>query len=337
MEKSVTIHDIATKLQIDASTVSRALRGSNRVKLKTKVMVLNAAKEMGYSKNLFASSLRTGKGSTIGVIVPQIQRNFFSGVIHGIEEVLFKNGYNLIICQSNERLEREKENIEVLLSKRVDGIIISVSKETDNYDHLSKVIEANVPLVQFDRVINDLNTSTVVNDNYYGAYQATKHLIDQGYKNILHFRGPLNINIYSERLRGYKTALEDNDLTFDQKHVFAALNEQDGQTAATNLISQKITFDSIFSASDFSALGAIKYFNLQKMKAAVPIGIVGFANEPFTQIIQPSISSVDQEKEEMGRSCAHMILEQLSTDEAVRTTKTLLLRPRLIIRESSIK
>lgn len=188
--KQATIQDIANVLTITASTVSRALNDHPKISQSTKDQVWKVARELHYQPNIAASNLRKGKANTIGMIVPRINRHFFSNVITGVESVLNPAGYNLIICQSEEKLLKEIENIKTLISSRVAGILISLSIESQDVNHLQKIIDNHIPLVMFDRVSDKLQVNMVENDDVSGSYEMTLHLLEQGYRNILWMGGP---------------------------------------------------------------------------------------------------------------------------------------------------
>ena len=242
-----TIHDIAEKLQVTASTVSRALNNNPRISDATKKKVLKAARELNYQPNNIASALRSGRSKLIGVVVPTANRNFFSSVIRGIEEIANSVNYKVVISQSYDDYEKEMQTIEALLNVQVDGIIASIGKTTENVDHFKKIIKKGIPLVLFDRVTNELDVSQVVIDDYYGAFQATEHLINEGCKRIVHFSNSQNINIYKERKRGYEDALLKHGISVDPElksipmgnitaeTFFEILNQKD----QTNIISKK--------------------------------------------------------------------------------------------------
>ena len=208
----ITIHDIARALSIDSSTVSRALNDSPRVTQKTKKIILDKASELGYQPNLMASNLRKSKSNTIGVIVPRISRHFFSSVIAGIEEEAYGEGYNVIISQSLEQLEREQNITKALLANRVDGVLISVSMETNNHDHLMRLKENGTQFLFFDRHCDIDGINSVLIDDFKGGFDATEHLISKGCRNIGHFSGPQELKIYQNRLAGYKAALEKHKI-----------------------------------------------------------------------------------------------------------------------------
>jgi LacI family transcriptional regulator len=313
--RKVTIVDIAKKLNTNPSTVSRALAGNTRVSKKTRELVSKTAKEMGYTPNILASSLRKGRHKTIGMIVPRIDRHFFSNVISGVEEVLNPKSYSLLICQTNEDYDTEVKAVDTLTKNQVSGIILSLSVETDNFEHLEYVNKANIPLVQFDRINNDLMGAKIKNDNFNGAYQATSELINNGYQKIAHLAGSLHLNAYLERHEGYKKALEDNGIRYNSDLVFENAITRD---AGKNVVKEhydQLKFDACFCAGDFSALGVIESATEKKLKVGKDFGVVGFANEPFAELMYPKLSSIEQNSKQMGRESAKAILELIENPE----------------------
>ncbi|MGQ1891869.1 LacI family DNA-binding transcriptional regulator [Thermophagus sp. OGC60D27] len=314
-KKHVTITDIANQMGITPSTVSRALSGNTRVSEKTRSAVLKVAEGMGYQPNMLASSLRKGRSDTIGMIVPRINRHFFSHVISGVEAIFNPAGYSLLICQTHEREEDERKAVQTLMQNRVGAIIISHSVETQEFDHFLDIISEGIPLVQFDRVTDQVKGPRIINDNFLGALRSTRHLIKNGCKRIAHFSGALHINVYRERLEGYKYALKQSNIAFDPELVVEnCILQEAGAEAAEKLFhSQKI--DAIFSASDFSALGALKQLKKLGVKVPEAIKICGFANEPFAGLVDPGLTSVEQNAFEMGSQVARSIINNLGKDE----------------------
>ena len=263
----ITIHDIAKILNIDSSTVSRALNNSPRVTEKTKKRIIAKAIELGYQRNDLASNLRKNKSNTLGVIVPRISRHFFSSAIAGIEETAYKLGYNVIICQSLEQLEREQNNINTLLSNRVDGVLVSISMETENYDHFKGLKQRQIPFVFFDRHCNIPETSSVLIDDFKAGFEATEHLILQGCTTIVHFSGPLHLEIYKNRFEGYKAALLKYQLVFNEELLFTSkLMEQDGMDNVAKMLSLPYQVDGIFSANDVAAISAMQQLKRKGIK-----------------------------------------------------------------------
>lgn len=333
-----TIHDIAEKLKVTASTVSRALNNNPRISDATKKKVLKAAKDLNYQPNNIASALRSGRSRLIGVVVPTANRNFFSSVIRGIEEIANSLNYKVVISQSYDDFEKEKQTIEALLNVQVDGIIASVGKTTENVDHFKKIITKGIPLVLFDRVTNELDVSQVVIDDYYGAFQATEHLINEGCKRIIHFTSSQNINIYKDRKRGYEDALLKHGIQIDPELIlFSNMQLEDGRRIIQETLEKKIRFDAIFSSSDYSVMGAMQVLKENGFKIPQDVKLVGFGNEPFTSFTEPTLTTVDQKSIPMGKITAETFFEILNQkDQATNIPKKTILKPELIIRNSSI-
>jgi LacI family transcriptional regulator len=336
MKKKVTIYDIATKLNITAATVSRALNNNPNISKSTKELVLKTADSMNYEQNKLALALKSGKSNNVGVIVPRIDSNFFSSVIRGIEEELNPNGYHVIICQTNGDEKKEIDNIDALLNSQVDGILISTSSREKNA--FERILSKDVPLVFFDRKKTMKNVSSVTINDFEGGYKATQHLIDSGCKKIAHFSGDTNIEIYKERFMGYQQALIDNNIDFIDEYVIRTKSSlEEGKKSIKKLLKLNNPPDAIFSASDFAALGAIQELKSKGIKVPTDFSVIGFANEPFTKFMELSISTIDQFPQEMGRMTARVFLEQVNNPEKVKIEKKVVLEPELIIRKSSIK
>lgn len=331
--------DLAKELKTTVSTVSRALQNDPRISDSTRKKVIALAKKKNYQVNLMASGLRMGKTNTLGVIVPRINRDFFANVISGIEEVAHEAGFKVIICQSHDDTSLEEEHIDTLLSNGVSGILISCGLDTQQNTHFQKVKSAGIPLIFFDRVADDFESVKVVNDDREGAYKATKHLIDQGYKRIAHFAGPLHINVYRNRKEGYVNALVAHNLPVDNELIISNdMTQAAGTRDIQPLMDMKNPPDALFSASDYAALGALQH--IQKMNIAIPeqFGLVGYSNEKWTELITPSLTTVDQHGEEIGRYSAKIFLEE--TQQQLGTpmvSRTINLDAHLLVRASSNK
>ena len=333
-----TIHDIAEKLQVTASTVSRALNNNPRISDATKKKVLKAAKDLNYQPNNIASALRSGRSRLIGVVVPTANRNFFSSVIRGIEEIANSFNYKVVISQSYDDYEKEMQTIEALLNVQVDGVIASIGKTTENVDHFKKILKKGIPLVLFDRVTNELDVSQVVIDDYFGAFQATEHLIKEGCKRIVHFTSSQNINIYKERKRGYEDALLKHGIAVDQQLIrFSKLQLEDGRATMQEVIAEGISFDAVFSASDYSIMGAMQVLKENGYKLPHDVKLVGFGDEPFTSFTEPTLTTVNQKSIPMGNITAETFFEILNQKDQTNTvSKKTILKPELIIRNSSL-
>ena len=343
-KEKATIHDIAKKLNITASTVSRALKNHPRISDETKKAVQKVASKLNYQPNHIAAALRNGKSNILGIIVPWVDRNIFSSAIRGIEEIANKSNYNVMICQTYENQKKEVETVEALLNAQVDGIIVSQAKNTLNFDHFHKVKEKGIPLIFFDRSNDELEVSHVVIDDYLGAYKATEHLIQQECKRIAHFTNTRKISIYKERLRGYREALIANGLTFDESLIIESdLQLDDGRSSMIQLLKLKERPDAVFSASAYGMLGALQVLKENGIKVPHEMALIGFMNEPFTSYTEPSLSTVDQHSMRMGNAAAQIFLDEVS-DNSKKFDPTkkfipqkIVLTPELIIRQSSLK
>lgn len=332
----VTIYDISKKLNISAATVSRALNDSPKISEDTKTLVLQTAKDMNYKQNKLAQALKSGRTNNVGVIVPYINHSFFASVIRGIEEELSPEGYHVIICQTHENVDNEINQINTLLNTQIDGIFLSVSRTTQQTDHIEKTIEENTPLVFFDRKKEVPGLSAVTIDDEKGGFLATEHLILQGCKQIAHLSGDLNLEIYRNRYEGYLKALRKHDLEPLDDHLLQVNSKvESGASAVKKLWKSVQKPDAIFSSSDYAALGAIQ--ELKKMGIKVPkdVCIVGFSNEPFTKYMELPITSVDQTPLEMGKIAAQVFLEKINGKQTLTVDKKVVLAPKLYIRESS--
>jgi LacI family transcriptional regulator len=337
-KEKTTIHDIARKLNITASTVSRALKDHPRISTETKKAVLKTAEKLNYQPNHIAAALRNGKSNIIGIIVPTADRTFFSSVVRGIEEIANTSKYNVMICQTYDSYEKEMDTVEALLNARVDGIIASFAKNTTNFDHFLKVKERGIPLILFDRSNDALEVSHVVVDDFLGAYKATEHLIQQGCRRVAHFTNTRKISIYKERLRGYREALLDNGLPYDESLVVESnLQLEDGRNSMERMLQRAEIPDGVFSASAYGILGAMQVLKEKGIRIPEEVALVGFSNEPFTSFTEPALTSVDQHSMRMGNAAAEIFLEEITSSNQKFIPQKIVLKPELIIRQSSLR
>ncbi len=338
MDKKVTIYDIAKTLEITAATVSRALNNNPKISAKTRELVLETAKKMNYKQNRLAQALKSGKSNIVGVIIPKINRTFFATIIKAIEDELYPHGYHVIICQTDDRIEREIDNIDTLLKAQVDGILISISNAMEDASELQRVIDKKVPLIFFDRKKELKGISSVTIDDFKGGYIATEHLINSGCKQIVHITCDRSLDIYKDRCEGYKKALSDYKIPFRKEYVIEVKNTIDAGKEAVKKLKKSDTFpDAIFSASDYVALGVIQELKHKGYKIPEEVSVVGFSNEPFTSLMELSITSVDQSPKKMGKIAAQVFLEQVSSSSELKIEKKIVLTPKLHIRKSSLK
>jgi LacI family transcriptional regulator len=337
-KEKTTIHDIAKKLNITASTVSRALNDNPRISDATKKAVQRAAQKLNYHPNQIAAALRNGKSNVIGVIVPTVDRSFFSSVVRGIEEIANQAKYNVMICQSYDDYDKEVATVEALLRSRVDGIIASFAKQTKDFNHFLKAKERGIPVVLFDRSNDELEVSHVVVDDYLGAFKATEHLIQQGCKRIAHFAGVQRISIYKDRLRGYKDALTEHGISFRESLVIESnLQLEDGRHSMLQLLQGNVIPEAVFSASAYGIVGALQVLKEKNIKVPQDVALVGFSNEPYTSFTEPSITTIEQHSLRMGNAAAEIFLEEVIEDEKKFIPQKIVLKPELIIRQSSLR
>lgn len=327
-----TISDIAKALNVTPSTVSRALAGNTRVSLATREAVKQKAEELGYERNALASSLRKGTTDTVGMIVPRINRQFFSTVISGVEAILNPAGYNLIISQSHERTGDEHNALMTMLRNQVSGLIISHALAAPDSDLLKTLPKHNFALVQFDRVYSNLNGVTVTNDNFSGAYQATTHLIKSGYKRIGHLSGDELSNVYLDRAEGYKKALQDNGISIDESIIFTDCITRDKGFYGMEKAVQA-GCDALYCAGDYAALGAVEYAKNCNISIPNEFGIVGTGNENFSELMTPSLTTLEQNAFDIGNRVAQAFLD-IKNGETV-LENNVIVPMRLVVRESS--
>ena len=337
--KATTLKEIAEKLGISITTVSKALKDYTDVSAKTKKAVQDAAAELNYTPNNFALYLKTNESKTVGLVIPEVVHHFFSNIINGIIEEAEKNGYLVFILQSNENLEIEKKQIELLVNKRVDGIMISLSNDSNNEEHLKELLRKEIPLVQFDKISKLINSSKVIIDDRKAAFDAVQHLIDRGCRKIAHIRGPLNPQNSIDRFLGYKKALEVNNIEFDQNLVFTCskVNFEEGRLFAQEIVTNHPDVDGIFAITDLVAVGVLNY--LQEAKIEVPnrIKLIGFSNWFMSEIMSPKLSTVDQPGFEMGIESFRLLLEEINAKKQEKKfiPKIVELKTSIIEREST--
>lgn len=338
MKKKTTIKDIANVLNISAAAVSKALHDDSRISEKTKKAVRQVAKNLNYQPNHLASALRKGKSNLVGVIVPRTNSNFFSSVIQNIEEVLNKAGYHIIITQSNESYQKECANIDTLLFTQVDGIIASMANETVDLSYYEKIKSKGIPLILFDRGENDLNVDYIGINDYDSSHMIVEHLVNQGCKRIAHIGGFKRTRIFNNRIRGYIDALKKHNLPLDNELLIeSSLTTEDGREKMSQLLALKTRPDAVYVAGDYAALGAFQVLNEQHIKMPEDIALVGFGNEPFTAMVSPAITSIEQHSNEIGQQAAKTFLQHVKQKSVTQTLNKIILNAELVIRDSSKK
>jgi LacI family transcriptional regulator len=336
--KEVTIYDIAKKLKISPATVSRGLKNHPLISSKTKKRISDAANKMGYRQNHFARNLRNQKTDTIGVIIPRLHSNFMSSVISGIEQFANNRGYNVVISQSSEACLKEAENAKTFFNNRVDGLLVSLAFDTKELSHFDTFFKKNIPIVFFDRVMEHDNCTNVLIDNPKAAYEATKHLIEQGCKRIVHITASSAQNVYVDRLQGYKQALSDHKIKFREEDVIkGSLSMEAGADAAEAILKMKKLPDGVFVTNDNCAVGCMLALKQKGINIPKDVAFVGFNNDPVSRVIDPNLTTVTYSGYEMGEVAARHLINQLSGVSPIDNTNTIILRSELIIRASSLK
>ncbi len=335
MKRQVTIKDIAEKLGISVSTVSRALKDHPDISIKTRQAVKELAKLLGYKPNLIALNLKNSKTNTIGLIVPEIEHHFFSKIINGIEDVAYENNYNVLVVQSNESYMREVLNTQTLLSNRVDGLLVSFSKETQDYSHFQQIVDNEIPIVFFDRVLENFHADSVMVDDYSGAYNAVNHLIKQGCKRIALYSSPRHMLIGRNRFEGYKGALEKNNIPFNKDLVYSCDTFDSAMKISRSILKKHDRPDGVFAVNDITAIGVLKTARQLGIKVPDELKVVGFENSRSASVCEPELTSVDQFGYELGKKSAEMLLKRIEADTFDYKPEILKLKTELIIRGSS--
>jgi LacI family transcriptional regulator len=335
--QTITIKDIAKALNLSTSTVSRALRDSYEINPETKRLVLEYATKMNYSPNPIALSLKGSNSKAIGVIVPEIANNYFSQAINGIEEVAYKRGYHVVIFQSLESYTREVASVGQLMARKVDGLLISLSGGTTQYEHLQELLNRKFPVVLFDRVADELDTFKVVVDNFEGAFKATEHLILSGRKNIAHLTGSPFVSVTQERIAGYRAALEKYNLPYREdfiKYCGYVLEEVD--IVVDNLMKGSPRPDAFFTTSDRIALFCFAALKKHNFQIPQQVSVIGFTNLTVADLLDPPLSTIFQPAFDIGQTSAGLLLDLIETKNKSLSYKTIKLQTNLFIRKSSV-
>jgi len=332
---NITIKDLAEELGISPSTVSKALKNHPDISADTRARVSELARRLNYNPNPIALSLRSSRTKTIGLVIPEIVHHFFSSVISGIEDVAYDAGYNVMIYQSNESYNRVLIAIQALMNSRVEGILVSLSKETKNFDHLRNILDHNVPLVLFDRICEEIETDKVTVDDYQGAYTAVSHLIRTGCRRIAHLSGPPGLLIADYRRSGYMDALKDNNLKINRDLVIYCDNFKQALIRTKQLMNLPDPPDAFFTVNEFTATGVVKSLYDMGIKIPEQVSVFGFSNGLITQVTNPALSTVDQHAYQIGQTSVQLLLDRLINTHAARPFIHQVIKTELIIREST--
>ena len=337
--EAVTIKDIAKELKLSTSTVSRALRDSYEISAETKKLVIEYAEKINYRPNPIALSLKERRTRSLGIIVCEIANSFFSQIIDGMESVAHSRGYNVTFLQSHESFVKENLNLEYLASRSVDGLLISVSTETKDFSHLIELSNRGLPIVFFDRIVDEIDTHKVIINNYKGAYNAVNHLVEKGYKRIAYLANSELLTLTKDRLNGYKKVLSENKIELDEKLIrycsHGGMINDEVEKALDELFALKKKPDAIFAASDKLTTGCLHYFKKHNIKVPKQVALVGFSNNENSDLFNPALTVVKQPAFEMGEIAANYLLELIESKRPIIDYETRILDTELIIRESA--
>ena len=335
----ITLLKISEILGVSKSTVSKALNNYVDVSPKTRKMVQNLAEELNYKPNVFAQNLRSQESKIIGLIVPEIVHYFFSNIIEGAVKTAEKNGYSVIILQSDDDYHTEIKHVSTLLNANVDGILLSISDDTIRFDHVINTINKGVPFVLYDKISKLIDCNKVVIDDIKAAQLATQHLIDIGCKKIAIIRNQLRSQTTIDRYKGYKKALLINGFNFDTSLVFETkeLSLKEGKRIAKIICKNHKEVDGVFAVTDLMALGALETFKENEIKVPEQISIIGFSNWFLTEISTPHLSTVDQPGFEMGKVSVDLLLKEIQNkkNNTKEPSKTVIIDTKIIAREST--
>lgn len=333
---NVTIKDIARLLDISPSTVSRALKDHPDISKATIEKVKQVAKEMNYRPNPIALSLKSRESNVIGVVVPEIVHYFFSSVISGIENVAQEHGYSVMFSQSSEDFKKEAEVCNTFRNSIIDGLLISVSKTTNDYTHLQKLSDEGVPVVFFDRMIEGMDTDKVLINDYEGAFQATQYLIVEGRRRILHFAGPQSRLIGTNRLKGYIDAHKRNGVVIDESLIVQCDVFEKAITETQKILDSGLKFDAVFTVNDFTAAGVIKTLVRNNVRVPDDVSVIGFGNDYMSDMIQPTLTTISQPGFTMGERAMEMLISRIKAGESIEP-RTEILPTSIVVRESTKK
>jgi LacI family transcriptional regulator len=338
MHKEITIYDLARELNLSPATISRGLKDHKAINTNTKKRIRDKADEMGYRFNNFASNLRKKRTNTIGVIIHRMNSNFVSTAVAAMEKVANDSGYNIIISQSMESMVKEEANAKTMFDNRVDGLLVSLAFDTMNIEHFQRFIKRNIPVIFFDRVPESDDCVSVVIDNFKNGYEMTRHLGEQGCRRIMHITGNLKRNVYGERLRGYREALRDMALPFDESLlIIGELNEISGTEAAEKILRMKELPDAIFVANDICAAVCMRVLKQNGIRIPEDIAIAGFNNDPISRIVEPNITTINYPSYQLGEVAATHLINRLKNVSGIHPTNNIVLNSELLIRESTLK
>ncbi len=331
-----TIKDIAKVLNISVSTVSRALRDTYDVNQETKAKVMEVALQLNYKPNYNAVGLAKGHSHNIGIILPWITNYYFSTVITGIQELAYNKGYNIVLFVTNDSHERELSITQNLSTANIDGLLVSISSNSDSCSHFQNIIDEGIPIVFFDRVPNNIKTSKVMQDDYYGAFAAVEHLIENGYTKIAHIAGHQGLTFTEKRLQGYLDALEKYNLPVRKEWIiYSGFSQECGESDTYQLLKCEQIPDAIFAVNDRKAIGSMMALKSKNIVIGKEIGVVGFTNDPASTIISPSLTTMAEPAFDIGSKSCELLFKHINKKNFIY--EEVIIPGKLIIRESTTR
>jgi len=331
----ITIKDIAKMLGVSPSTVSRALKDHPDISEETRNLVKTFAEKVKYRPNALALSLRKQKTNTLGLVIPEIVHHFFSSVISGMEDLAYGEGYTMMICQSNENFYREVINLQALLDHRVDGLLVSISKTTREFNHLHNALDSGIPMVFFDRICDEIDTDRVITDDFEGARIATTHLIETGCQKILHLAAPRHLLIGKNRYEGYVQALKNHKIPLDENLVLKCDTREEVMSMRQHILTLAPQIDGIFGVNDSTAIAVMQVLQENGYRIPEDISVVGFGDGPIATIASPPLTTLEQKGYEMGREAVRLLIQRLENPSAMINNQTKIITPSLVRRKTT--
>lgn len=333
----VTLKQLAQQLNVSVSTVSKALHDSEEISPETIKRVKILAKHLNYKPNKIALSLKNSKTKSIGVIVPNILNHFFAKVLFAIEKEASKKGYDIIICISNEKLEKELKSLEILANGSVDGFIISISEETqikNKLTHFENILNQKLPIVMFDRIAEDINCDKVVIDDIGAIYKATNHLIKEGRKNIALISNIEELSVGKLRTKGYLNALNDAKHYKNQPIILNISKTDDVETEIEQLLKDNKKIDGIISIDNIT--GVIALNKALKLGRKVPkdLSIIGFSDENVLHFTEPKLSTISQHSLDIGEKSVNILVDKIENNKT--NTETKVIKTKLVLRHTTL-
>lgn len=331
--KPITIRDIARELNISVSTVSRALQNHPDISEKTKYFVRECARRLNYKPNIMASNLRTSKNTTIGVVIPELNHHFFSSVLDGIEQAANEAGYNILICQTGEDVQKEIRSVQTLIGSRVAGILVGVSKQTTNLQHLQDILDNGIQLVLYDRPCPSLKCDQVVSDDYMGAFNAVEYLIQTGKRKIMYLSSSFQLEVSRRRYQGWRDALTQYHIPITDDMIVECDTRSKAIIATPSILQRDQRPDAIFCVNDDCAAGVLHVAKILGMTIPNDLSICGFSDAPLCRATQPMLTTVQQHGVDIGKRAMQRLLIRLNGDDKIPQTE--MVPTDLIVRETT--